>query len=333
MSPISVALNTSACKRLQAYLESSLFTSRPTTTDHWGKRIPFNSHAFSVTGENVLVSIGDSGLTDIYRQNFKKPSRLFSRSPKRRLLNLLGCHSTPAYNPGYFFNQFWPPNSRLLSLADIRTEYGDVTDAGIYKAFHFFNEIEQVTTEINFPYQFVLEIGPGPGNLLRLIKSYHSNAKIVIVDLPTSIPYSFCHLAHVFPNATFCLPNEIDSRTRPLSTDFSFLTPAQSGEIPNSSIDLAINTMSFQEMRPSVIHQYFVTLRNILKERNLFYCVNAVQKPMTFDQEEVPVRFSEYPWMPEDSDYRYQISPVEIGRTYKPFFVRACRLKKPNTVK
>ena len=96
--------------------------------------------------------------------------------------------------------------------------------------------------------------------------------------------------------------------------------------IPYNFIDLAINTMSFQEMKKIDIELYFDFLRKVVKTENLFYCVNAVEKPMIYDGETIPIRFFEYPWLPEDLDYKYEISPVGQARTSNPFYVRATRL-------
>ena len=63
-----------------------------------------------------------------------------------------------------------------------------------------------------------------------------------------------------------------------------------------------------------------------MKSNNLFYCVNAVEKPMVYGGKTVNIRFSDYPWAPTDVDYRYELSNVELGRTYKPFFMKATKL-------
>ena len=172
----------------------------------------------------------------------------------------------------------------------------------------------------------VLEIGPGSGNLLRMVKKYHSESRIIIVDLPTSLPYSIIHLMHRFPDATFCLPHEATTGIDLDVIDFLFLTNDQTGLIPENYFDLAVNTMSFQEMKKGDISFYFHWLRKVMKKENLFYCVNAIEKPMIYDGKTVPIRFFEYPWLKEDFDYKYEISMVEQGRTYKPFYVRVTKM-------
>ena len=48
--------------------------------------------------------------------------------------------------------------------------------------------------------------------------------------------------------------------------------------IKNNSIDLMVNTVSFAEMMPDTIDNYFQNLRRVAKEYNYFYCLNRVEK-------------------------------------------------------
>ena len=85
--------------------------------------------------------------------------------------------------------------------------------------------------------------------------------------------------------------------------------------IKKNTFDLAINSMSFAEMKRGDIEEYFQLLRMVLKKQNLFYCLNRVEKIMLYDDNKIPIRFFEYPWLPADLDYKYEISQVEMGRT------------------
>ena len=60
--------------------------------------------------------------------------------------------------------------------------------------------------------------------------------------------------------------------------------------------------------------------------------MNRIEKMMEYDGGITPIRFLDYPWLPEDLDYKYQLSPIEKGRTLEPFFVRACRLATFNSL-
>ena len=84
--------------------------------------------------------------------------------------------------------------------------------------------------------------------------------------------------------------------------------------------------MSFAKMKWSDIEEYFLFLRRVLKKQNLFYCLNKFEKIMLYEGKKIPIRFFEYPWLPEDLDYKYEISPVEMGWTYHPLYIRDTRM-------
>ena len=80
-------------------------------------------------------------------------------------------------------------------------------------------------------------------------------------------------------------------------------------------------------MRREDVEGYFLFLRRILREENVFYCLNRVEKWMAYNGKSIPVRFQEYPWVGADYDYLFRLSEIEMGRTMQPFFVRAVRLQ------
>lgn len=121
------------------------------------------------------------------------------------------------------------------------------------------------------PKPVILEIGGGYGALAYFIKKIVPSARYYIVDLPSSLLFSGCYL-------TIALPNE-------QTTVYSAMPPSNSGaitliaaplqtEIDIGEIDLAINTLSFQEMPLNTVGEYarFVAARlapgGILFEQN-----------------------------------------------------------------
>ena len=66
-------------------------------------------------------------------------------------------------------------------------------------------------------------------------------------------------------------------------------------DLNNNTFDLAINSMSFGEMKKRDIEDYFRLLRRCMKKDNIFYCVNRVEKIMEYEGKSVPIRFFEYP--------------------------------------
>ena len=214
----------------------------------------------------------------------------------------------------------------MISADDIITEYGKNRDHAIVKASHIFNVLSEKAKSHLASIERVLEIGPGTGMSCRIIKKQYPNVKIVVVDLPESMPYSITSLLYANPGATYLLPHEITSGLDISTYDFVFLLPDQVKLIPHHTIDFAINTMSFQEMTNSNITEYFELLRNVLKDDNLFYCLNAVEKLMIINNKKHPIRFFEYPWKENDEDISYSLSPVHHHMTTKPFYERIAKL-------
>jgi hypothetical protein len=130
-----------------------------------------------------------------------------------------------------------------------------------------------------------LEIGAGGGSLAALMRSTFG-CNVTIVDLPEVLPMSFLRLHLDFPDVPFALPHEDHAAT------FRFLAPDQVDCIPDESIDLAVNTSSFQEMLPGEIAKYFALARRALTRDGLFFCSNREEKIL----DGRPVRFDEYPW-------------------------------------
>lgn len=76
-----------------------------------------------------------------------------------------------------------------------------------------------------------------------------SRCFIAAVDLPSSIPYSFCNLLYRYPEAKFCLPNEAGADTDFTKYSFVFMTNEQTGLLEANQFDIGVNTMSFAEMK------------------------------------------------------------------------------------
>ena len=127
----------------------------------------------------------------------------------------------------------------------------------------------------------------------------------------------------------YILPNEISNQNQIFDNeyDFVFLTNKQLNFLPYNYFDIGFNTMSFQEMHLDAISEYFTLFRNVLKKENLFYCLNAVEKLMNFNNENQYIRFQEYPWSKNDYDYYFSLSNIESGRTTKPFYEKITNLK------
>tara|TARA_Y100000816_G_C26076332_1_gene566640 strand:- start:411 stop:1496 length:1086 start_codon:yes stop_codon:yes gene_type:complete len=346
-------------ERFDQYLNSDEYKINEETVNaayHWSKRTIDKTETFTITKKYIRINFGkDIGMGDQYINSFnlKDPniklnnsshkkkrnssdSGYYNLSFKRRilifLLRKLGIYDGVSFDPIRNLKMKWDThydsNSNLLKPNDILKEYGHARDSSIIKSYYIYNSIMSVDSHFNFDHmKYIIEIGPGIGSLSRLIKSKYSNVNFLFIDLPTSIPFSFLNLIVRYPESTFCLPNEIKLTENFEGINFLFLANNQSVPKIDHKYDLAVNTMSFQEMNYKEIKKYFILIRKLLAKKNLFYCLNAVEKIMTTNQEVESIKFSEYPWSNNDIDYFYQLSEVESGRTKKPFFEKACQLE------
>lgn len=157
----------------------------------------------------------------------------------------------------------------------------------------------------------VLEVGPGSGNLASLILHYFPDAKVTLVDLPETMQLSFFYLRSLFPNRLHLLPNEL-SIPGAKGANCTFLTPAQLGVLSDTSIDLAVNIHSFQEMLYPQIDAYFSTFDRVLAHGGHSLIVNRAEKsptPMEVSSDGSDcIRFGEYPWPTSWRDRLYLTS-------------------------
>ena len=176
----------------------------------------------------------------------------------------------------------------------------------------------------------VLEIGAGNGNLASLIYS-NLRKQIIIVDLPRTLCVAITFLSSLFPEAKMILPHEANTQLLG-DADFVFLTPGQIHLIPDSSIELAINTSSFQEMTYPQIKEYFALIERACTDDGYFYTRNRVEK---LPDENIPqkgttepvIRFSEYPWNCNNRILVYEICRL-FRLTQRAVYVRLEQIRK-----
>jgi putative sugar O-methyltransferase len=158
----------------------------------------------------------------------------------------------------------------------------------------------------------LLEIGPGNGNLSSILKSQMPQTTFINIDLPETLSHSIVYLFDLFPEAKILFPNE-DIKEDISRYDYIFLTPSQINKVNDSTVDMVINTYSFQEMTQRQIEEYFAFIKRSLKAEGYFYAANRVEKipagnnPLQNETRESVVRFFEYPWDPGSKVLVYEI--------------------------
>jgi len=144
-----------------------------------------------------------------------------------------------------------------------------------------------------------IEIGPGTGLLALAIKQLLPNSALVLVDLPETLAFSSIFLTMVLPDKRFLFLDGFESRLDSWQEyDFTLITPEAARRLPCTSIDLALNTDSMQEMELPAIRDYFTLLRRLLRPPALFYSSNRVEKFIGAGA----TRLADYPYAEGDRD-------------------------------
>jgi hypothetical protein len=193
----------------------------------------------------------------------------------------------------------------LTRAAQVNAEYkklsgGIPANGTIYRAYYLVNILNHLgvfTPDFAFT-----EIGGGNGNLARLLLE-RAKRTCYMVDLPRTLCGAAEYLSGLRPNIKILFPNEAVDRPH-VDADLVFLTPAQLHLIPAASMNLVLNTDSFQEMTRKQVEVYFDLADRIIAPQGHFFVYNRVEKiPTGESSDEVSysdlMRFSAYPWRPD----------------------------------
>jgi len=162
----------------------------------------------------------------------------------------------------------------------------------------------------------ILEIGPGWG-ILSICLHQLRDCRFILVDLPEVLSATFAMISYYRPNALVVLPNELKDIMDDLQGgEFVLICPEQSYLIPSESVDMAMNTSSFQEMTYSLIEEYFKLVKRCLRRGGLFYCLNE----KTFKRHRVggSIEYDRYPWDPGFDDiFHEEFAFGRLSRAYE----------------
>ena len=125
----------------------------------------------------------------------------------------------------------------------------------------------------------LLEIGAGVGHLPYLAKIKFPKCKHILIDLPEGLYAQFIHLRLNFPDQKFVLPTSCDEIIDTINNnefDVIFIPTSLVDDLLerkiNTTIDVAMNTHSFGEMKSNVVKKYMSLLENNFKVNHILLC-------------------------------------------------------------
>ena len=318
-------------ERIYKYYRS-IYANSKNIPDHWASRYDEKMESFDFSsGKSIKYRRlnNNNGLDDYYPANFGKGAKIsLLSSIKRRLLRRIDRVDNKALDPirNYQISKYKDLPLSLETIKNIPLNNPSWVQA---RSVLIANMIYPFIKDLKKPK--VLEIGPGSGNLMYCIDKFFNQSQIFLVDLPSSLLFSIVNLlSKENPlDCKFILPNELYEGIDFSNYKYVFLKDDQINLVKNNSIDLMGNTVSFAEMMPDTINNYFQNLRRVAKKINYFYCLNRVEKNMTKDGNKYPNRFHQYPWICSDKEFFFRLSEIEtIETTQSAMFEKLVRLSK-----
>ncbi len=144
--------------------------------------------------------------------------------------------------------------------------------------------VENLLSNVTFKSRPVIfEIGAGYGGLGRILKSYIPNSCHILLDLPETLTYTSYFIAYNFPDKKVAYLSDIMDRLDAFDElmeeyDFILIPPWVTKYIPDSSIDLVIDTYSMAEMSKVYAEYYLGHIDRTLKVEGYFYSINKRHK-------------------------------------------------------
>ena len=138
-----------------------------------------------------------------------------------------------------------------------------------------------------------LEIGAGAGHLSAKLKKNFPDSKIIIIDLPEVNCLQRIYHWNASPKAKIF--DYVNYKKKGLKFffknkyDYAILPAWAIKNIPNKSLDLVINTRSFQEMNSTAVKNYMYHINRTTKINGFFYCVNRYVK----DDSDKPIKIKD----------------------------------------
>jgi|LNFM01.1.fsa_nt_gb hypothetical protein len=323
---VKLSLVPSVSQRLDSFLRSGADIAP--RSHHWEYFSRLNRITIDVAETTAFFSAG-AGFDSEYELNFRR--RTVTETIARRWLDIRGINPDSRFSGAFFKLWLDSPAVDARAAADLLRP---PMTAHKFLATHYANLLLPclpATRKTSY-----VEIGPGSGYLAALIH-HHRPGRLILIDLPEILPYSFLLLHRTFPEVPFVLPNELaGSPVRLPEEGFVFMTSDQAIRLPDHCMDIGVNTASFGEMLPGLVEHYFTLLRRIIRPEGLFFTCNRIEKWMDEagssegEASQSPkhcLRFESYPWSPLDRDLLYGQSTFhDLVQPGSPMMHRLCHL-------
>ena len=205
----SIKLSSENLKRLENYCKSAKIINK---SEHWDKRN--NLQLLSFENDRVILSNKPSGFDNFYKLKFTKlnPYEKYSSYTtlvKKFISNLVGNYRGIGFCEIRHFDKHWPKNKSFFHTGNMFFKKNYIYNIKKFSSFWHFNELYNIIKDrdiLNY-----LEIGPGSGDLMTIIKKHLKVKQIFSLDLAQNIPFCFLNIITNFPNSTYLLPNEINN--------------------------------------------------------------------------------------------------------------------------
>ncbi len=267
----------------------------------------------------------------------KNSTNLISYADAFNKMMRFGKEFSPASKYRINFYDLAKNDNSYVSSHDIKSRLSNNYTANnqvIYS--HYIYNILNAYADLSCPKK-ILEIGAGNGNLLACMHDNIAGSCIVDVDLPETLSHAILYISELYPDAKILMPHEAQGKNFD-EYDFVFLVPGQISLIEDESIDISINTFSFQEMTHPQIKDYFELVQRCSKNGALFFTSNRVEKipyaNLGADKECDEInRFSEYPWNDANELLAYEICGLIQLVQRHSVFLRLEKIKKESKMK
>jgi hypothetical protein len=324
---VKFPLAPSVSRRLASFLQSGADIAP--RSSHWEYFSGLNRITVDVAGSTAIFSAG-AGFDSSYELNFRQSS--LYETVIHLWLNIRGANPDRLFSRA--FSRLWHGNSAIDFRNAEKSLLPPLTAHKILATHYASLILPALPITANTTY---VEIGPGSGYLAALIH-HHRPGRLILIDLPEMLPYSFLMLHRIYPELPFLLPNELEGDpVRLPESGFIFMASDQANRLPDHCMDIGVNTASFGEMLPELVTDYFRLLRRIVRPDGLLFTCNRVEKWMEHARGSPNIgsshpaghwmRFGEYPWSPEDRDVFFERSKFhDLVQPENPMMQRLCHL-------